>query len=241
MPSLYPGHVPTGMLGKMLIAGDAALRAIADPRDAVSVGVLGEATGHLALRRMHRRMSRHPVGRAVLHDRPLITSSVLDTLHRCPADSLGGSYAAFLATNGFDPDERSSVRFVDDADLAYVMTRYRQVHDLWHTIYALPPSLLGEVALKWIEAVQTGLPMCAAGAAGGGARLPAAQRTIVQRDVLPWVARHAASGIDLMSVYYEREWERPLSELREELRIEMLPQEVLDRLASGKQKQSQSL
>ena len=32
--------------------------------------------------------------------------------------------------------------------LAYVMQRYREVHDFWHVICALPTSVAGEVALK---------------------------------------------------------------------------------------------
>jgi len=39
------------------------------------------------------------------------------------------------------------------------MTRYREVHDFWHVLCELPPTVLGEITLKWLEAVQTGLPM----------------------------------------------------------------------------------
>ena len=228
--SRYSGHVPTGPLGKALLAADAALRAIADPREARLVGVVGEATGGRALRRMHARMARHPVGQAILHDRPLITSETvpLASLRAMPPGSLGCAYAAFLERHGFDPDERSAVQFVDDEEHAYVMTRYRQVHDLWHVLYGLPPSMLGEVALKWLEAAQTGLPMCAAGAAAGGLRLKPRLRPLVARHIVPWAARHAASGIDLMSVYYERQLERPLDELRDELKLELPPAAVLE-------------
>jgi len=66
---------------------------------------------------------------------------------------------------------------VDDTELGYVMQRYREVHDLVHVIngmgigyvvwcaknvYVLlvTSSLLGEITIKWFEAIQTGLPMC---------------------------------------------------------------------------------
>ena len=221
--SRYPGHVPTSLPGRALIAADAALRAITDPRDARMVGVVGEATGSGALRRMHERMARHPVGRVVLQDQPTVSAATVEGLLRMPAGSLGQAYAAFLGAHAFNPDERSAVQFVDDADLAYVMTRYRQVHDLWHVLYGLPPSLLGEVALKWIEATQTGLPMCYMAAVAGGLRLKPTERAMVTRHVLPWAARHALSTTDLMSVYYERELERPLSELRAKLGVERPP------------------
>lgn len=60
---------------------------------------------------------------------------------------------------------------MDDPELKYVMLRYRQVHDLFHSILGMPPHMLGEVAVKWVEALQTGLPMCALGALFGPLRL----------------------------------------------------------------------
>ena len=126
--SRYRGHVPTTLLEKALLAGTSAAQALTDPRNARAVGVVGETTGHLALRRMHARMERHPIGRAVLQDRPLITSRSLplEWLDGLPANSFGAEYGRFLRRHDFSPDERSDVQFVDDPDLAYVMTRYRQ-------------------------------------------------------------------------------------------------------------------
>lgn len=51
---------------------------------------------------------------------------------------------------------RPSVRFIDDPELAYVMTRYRQVHDFWHVLSGLETDVFGEIALKWFEFMQTG-------------------------------------------------------------------------------------
>ena len=39
-----------------------------------------------------------------------------------------------MTSHGFLADERAQVRFVDDPELAYVMLRYRQVHDFWHVL-----------------------------------------------------------------------------------------------------------
>lgn len=61
--------------------------------------------------------------------------------------------------------------FVDDPEMAYVMTRYRETHDLYHTVLTMPTNMLGEITVKWVEALQTGLPMCAAGAFFGPVRL----------------------------------------------------------------------
>lgn len=69
------------------------------------------------------------------------------------------------------PDSRDPVQFMDDPQLAYVMTRYRESHDLVHTVLGMPTNMLGEVAVKWIEALNTGLPMCYGAAVFGALRL----------------------------------------------------------------------
>jgi len=60
----------------------------------------------------------------------------------------------------FEADGRAYVKYVDDAELAYVMQRYRELHDFWHVLFDLPPTVYGEIILKYVELVQTGLPVC---------------------------------------------------------------------------------
>ena len=48
------------------------------------------------------------------------------------------------------------MQFVDSEDLAYVMTRYRQVHDFWHCLTAADISETAEISLKLLEFLQTG-------------------------------------------------------------------------------------
>lgn len=76
-----------------------------------------------------------------------------------------------LAGQNVTPDSRQPVQFLDDPQLAYVMTRYRESHDLVHTVLGMPTTMLGEVAVKWFEALNTGLPMCYGGAVFGAMRL----------------------------------------------------------------------
>lgn len=75
------------------------------------------------------------------------------------------------------------MKYVDDTELAYIIQRYREVHDLVHILngmgigYAIHQSpylchsyilnrFLGEIIIKWYEAIQTGLPMCMLAALG---------------------------------------------------------------------------
>ena len=71
---------------------------------------------------------------------------------------------SYLFFQQIHPDDRPPVKFVDDPELAYVMVRYRETHDLVHTLLGMPTHLLGEIIVKWVEALHTGLPMCITGA-----------------------------------------------------------------------------
>jgi ubiquinone biosynthesis protein Coq4 len=51
------------------------------------------------------------------------------------------------------------------------MQRYREVHDLIHTLLGMKTNLLGEIAVKWVEGVQFGLPMCVTAGIFGPIRL----------------------------------------------------------------------
>ena len=37
----------------------------------------------------------------------------------------------------------------------YLNFRYRETHDLTHAVLGMPTNILGEVLVKWVEAIQT--------------------------------------------------------------------------------------
>eukprot|EP00904_Undaria_pinnatifida_P000252 jgi/Undpi1/10227/HiC_scaffold_28.g12680.m1 len=174
---LYDGHLPTSPLQRTAMAGWAAVSALMAPERADMVATLGEVTGRSALERLYRTMLTDPEGREVLRARPVINGATVDlaALAALPNGTFGKGYSDFMEGNKFSPDSRSAVQFVDDPDLAYVMRRYREVHDLWHVLSGLPPTVEGELALKWFELIQTGLPVCALGAVFGPLALPSAE------------------------------------------------------------------
>jgi ubiquinone biosynthesis protein COQ4 len=57
-----------------------------------------------------------------------------DYLSSLPENTLGYSYFKYMSSNGFKSSDRPKVRFVDDAQLAYIMTRYREIHDFYHVL-----------------------------------------------------------------------------------------------------------
>ncbi|KAL2100400.1 hypothetical protein ACEWY4_004794 [Coilia grayii] len=222
---LYPGHIPTTPVQKALLAVGSGAAALQNPYRHDMVAVLGETTGHLALVRLRDRMRNDPEGYAILTERPRIRLSTLDLAHLAalPEGSFGREYLRFLDENRVTPDTRADVKFVDNEELAYVMQRYREVHDLLHTLLGMPTNMLGEVAVKWFEAAQTGLPMCILGAALGPLRLSSSRLRTLAASLGPWALRSGSRARCVLSVFYERRWDQSLDELREELGIEPPP------------------
>ncbi|XP_072488669.1 ubiquinone biosynthesis protein COQ4 homolog, mitochondrial isoform X1 [Notamacropus eugenii] len=154
-------------------------------------------------------------------ERPRIQLSTLDLnkLRTLPEGSFGWEYAHFLDVNRVSPDTRAPTRFVDDEELAYVIQRYREVHDLLHTLLGMPTNMLGEVVVKWFEAIQTGLPMCVLGAAFGPIRLSAKKLKVLISELIPWAVQNGQNSRCVLNLYYEQRWEQPIKALREELGI----------------------
>uniref|UniRef100_A0A672IV61 Ubiquinone biosynthesis protein COQ4 homolog, mitochondrial n=1 Tax=Salarias fasciatus TaxID=181472 RepID=A0A672IV61_SALFA len=147
---LYPGHIQTTPVQKALLAVGSGVAALQNPYRHDMVAVLGETTGHLALTALRDRMRDDPEGYAVLTERPRIRLSTLDLtkMAALPDGSFGREYLRFLEENNVTPDSRADVRFVDDEELAYVMQRYREVHDLLHTLLGMPTNMLGEAGQR---------------------------------------------------------------------------------------------
>lgn len=216
--SLYDHHIPTSAVQKLVLAGGSALAALADPWRADMVAVNGEVTGEAGLRRVLERMEAVAEGRAVLAARPRVSSTILPALAALPPTTLGHTYTAFLARHAITPDSRAPVQFVDDPTLAYVMTRYRETHDLTHCVLGLPTTMVGEVMVKWVEALQLGLPMCVGGAVFGPVRYRARQRA-QHRALLPWALHTGRTAGLLIAVHYEARWEQNFDDFRREFNI----------------------
>ncbi|XP_017911361.1 PREDICTED: ubiquinone biosynthesis protein COQ4 homolog, mitochondrial isoform X2 [Capra hircus] len=283
---LYPEHIPTSLLQKVLLAAGSAGMALYNPYRHDMVAVLGETTGHRALKVLRDQMKRDPEGAQILQERPRISLSTLDMgkLRSLPEGSFGCAYLHFLDVNetwvrsldlkdspgegngnplryswpgksdgwrslaGYrpwgrkesdtterfhshdhqkvSPDTRAPTRFVDDEELAYVIQRYREIHDMLHTLLGMPTNILGEIVVKWFEAVQTGLPMCILSALFGPIQLSAQNLQLLISELIPWAVENGHRAPCVLSVYYERRWEQPLQALRQELGITEPPLRV---------------
>uniref|UniRef100_A0A1B0AI01 Ubiquinone biosynthesis protein COQ4 homolog, mitochondrial n=1 Tax=Glossina pallidipes TaxID=7398 RepID=A0A1B0AI01_GLOPL len=209
---------------KMLLSAGSSISALWDPRRHDMIACLGETTGENALIKISQKMKADEEGRRIIERKPRINTRTVNIaeLRKLPENSFGHVYVKFLDDNNITPDSRTEVRFMDDPELAYVMTRYRECHDMVHAVLDMPTNMLGEVAVKWVEALNNGLPMCYSAAVFGALRLKPKQREQYLRAYLPWALRNGRNAKFLMTVYWEERWQQDVNEMRKELQIEIL-------------------
>lgn len=222
---------------RLLLAWQHAWTAFHDPTRADAVAAVGELTGTFALERLVQIMKHEAP--LLLQERPIVSKETLpyEQLLENAIDpsatssntdiTFGQAYGYFLKQHGFDPDERDPIRYLpEDSDAAYVMLRYRQCHDFFHTLTGLPPTVSGELGLKWLELFQTELPLAAVACTVGSLRLEHPEEVqLVWQHYLPWAIRvHQKMRFgQLLCVYYEKEFDTPLNDLRQRLGIEPAP------------------
>jgi len=217
-------------LERVLLAAGSAAVALADPARGDMVAMLGELTGSAALERLRVGLLASEDGRWILQHRPRIRECAVDMAHlrSLPAHTFGRAYEAYLAVHGFSPDGRHEVACGElDETLRYVLQRYREVHDLWHVLSGLPPSVLGEAALKWFEMVHTGLPVAALAALAAPLRLSPQECAAYRQHYVPWASRAGRLVVPLLAVRYEDLWAVGLDEVRGRLRFDPAPQLAL--------------
>ncbi len=201
------------------------------------IATLSETTASTFLPSSHAAMIATAEGRQIMRDRPTISSELLGDLRRLQRGTLGREYVEWLDRGDVTPDTREpvrdhehciygvsngtfwKVRYVDSPTLAYTMLRYRQTHDLYHTLFSLPPTLPHELSLKVVELSNMSLPVALLSSVFGPFRLSSARRDKWIRDWVPWALRTGREGRSLVGVYWEKRWEQGLGELRRELGV----------------------
>ena len=200
------------------------------------VALLGETTGKFALKDLHKKMLQDPVGKQLLKEKPLLTSASFPSFEdfgnpaartsKYSEGSLGYEYMTFMYVHNFNPDDRTPVKYIEDPELAYVMTRYRQVHDFLHVLSGLPPTVLGEIGLKWFECIMTGLPSTAISAIVGPLRLKKEERIFLRNKLIPWAVTYGRLAKPLTCIAFESILHLPLEEARNQIGIAPAP--ILD-------------
>jgi len=185
------------------------------------IAALGETTAGSSLPSLRDLMLESPEGRRILKDRPRVNSSTIDMnkLAQYPDGSFGRAYVTWLERCGVTPDTREPVHYIDDPELAYVMQRYRECHDFYHCICNLPVNVESELALKFFEFANLGLPMTAVAAVFGPLRLNEQKRTRLFTEYVPWALKCGGTARSLITVYWEKRWEQNVEEMKREFGI----------------------
>lgn len=217
----HKNHIETNIFQKTALAAGSALVSILNPYRGDTIAILGETTGEGAARYMLRKMLESEEGSKIINEQPRINTKTINMeyLASLPEGTLGKLYSNFLEKNQVTPDSRLPVQFMDDVELAYVIQRYREIHDLVHTVLQMPTNMLGEVTVKWVEAIQTRLPMCISGAIFGPVRLKTKHRQLYKNHYLPWALKTGLNAKFLMNIYFEKRWEQKMDEFYKELNI----------------------
>lgn len=209
---------------RLMLTAGSGLVAIADPTRDDMINTFGELTGQYSIKKVYEQMRSDPEGSQILADKPIINSETVDLKHLAtlPVNSFGREYVEFLERNKITPDSRKPVKFIEDYELAYVMTRYRQIHDFTHCILGLKTNMLGEVTVKVFEAIQLGMPMCWLGGMFGVLRLGPKHTQAYLDSYLPWILVNAQNSKPLINVYFEKHFNTPIDQLRQSLNLTTL-------------------
>lgn len=215
-PSFEPLVVPPLRVRLAKIAKATAILA-RDPNRLDQVLVFLLNVNYARIARLLPRVSIDAEGRRLLEERPRIDRKHVDfdALERLPDGTLGREYTRFLKTNGITPDAFENPPDIDNEQVAYVLLRMRQTHDLWHVLAGYDANVRGELLLQAFTYGQLGAPGAALIAIFGSLRY-ARQLPGHVKDLRVAYERGKATRL-LPSVRWEDDWATPLETLRARL------------------------
>ncbi len=162
----------------------------------------------------------------IIIDRYLAPAPDIAALLKYPPESLGAIYANYITDAGFDPSFYRKIEIVDD--VSYVLYRLRQTHDIWHIVTGSTTDVVGELALKAFEIPQTRRTMSVVLLAGGILRTlfnhPEESDRLMERVAIMY--RMGARAKPFLAQRWEENWEKPLTQWRSELGIELVDKYV---------------
>ncbi len=159
----------------------------------------------------------------VMRARPEIDETTVDfaALRSLPPDTLGGAYARHLDRYQLDiHTDPTSTRFIDDADVRYLMHRYRQIHDIWHVLAGVGIAGHEEVLLHAFTLGQLRLPVSMMIVTLGTLKhIVLERRWTALRAGLLHAYRSGRAAAPLLLVRWEEHWDRPLADVRADYNI----------------------
>uniref|UniRef100_V5ETW5 4-hydroxy-3-methoxy-5-polyprenylbenzoate decarboxylase n=1 Tax=Kalmanozyma brasiliensis (strain GHG001) TaxID=1365824 RepID=V5ETW5_KALBG len=221
-------HIATSLLGRALLTTGSALGLLNNP-------------------------SRGESGRRLLIERPSVNSETVDVEYLASLErgTFGREWVEWLKENGVGPDGRAEADYMPTSEQKYLIQRYRESHDFYHLLLRMPVTQLGETVVKYFEMAQMQMPVAGFAAVGGTLRILASNlsslpkpsqlisRALGQADasqnlpssadlsalqtLVPWAMEVGRTSVPLISIEWERCWEKNIEEMRHELGITQPP------------------
>ena len=189
------------------------------------IHVVEETTGRRRMREALETIRDTGEGRKLLERRPELNRDQVDyeALRRLPADTLGGAYIRHLDDNGLSADtQAAATHHVDDPDVAYLIRRFRQTHDVWHPLTQLGTQPWEEVTIHAFSYGQLRLPVSVLILFFGGIKHGLVERRWrMLRHTLLDAYRKGRAARPLIGVTWEDHWAEPIAAVRR--RYEIVP------------------
>ncbi len=210
----------------------AVVRVLGDSTKTHEIHRVEEITGRPRFRRIQAELESTPEGRRLLVERPELSNELVDFDHlrALPESTLGGAYARHLDGNGIAADyQAATTRHVDDLDMAYLMRRFRQTHDVWHALLGIGITGHEEVLIHWFSWGQLRLPVSAMIMMLGSMKhLVLERRWQAVRHSTLEAYRAGRDAAPLLGVVWEDLWEKPLEHVRAAYGIQPLDRSRFD-------------
>lgn len=196
----------------------AIARTVRDSNQTREIHLTEEMTGRAHFRRLRARHFADGEGAELLRERPELCSDQVDyeALAALPVGTLGRAYSDHLTRWGLSADfQASDTQVMEDPELAYLVRRFRQTHDVWHALLELGVEGHEEVIVHAFSHGQIGLPVSALVMLFGTPKhfvLERRWRALRRSITHAWRAGRAASP--LLPVHWEALWDQPLNQVR---------------------------
>jgi ubiquinone biosynthesis protein COQ4 len=207
-----------GALRDSYLVGRSIVRVLGDSTKTHEIHRVEEITGRPRYRGLLAQLRADPQYAELLAERPELSSDHVSyaALRELPADTLGGAYVRHLDANNLSADyQAAATRHVEDPDLAYLMRRFRQTHDVWHALLGLGVTGHEEVIIHWFSWGQLRLPVSALIMVFGTMKhLVLERRWGALQHSLREAYETGRDAAPLLGVYWEQLWAEPLDEVR---------------------------
>lgn len=198
-------------------------RVLLDSERTEEIHMVEELTGRRRFRRWLGRLSGDLELTALLADRPELRSDQVDfdALRALEPGTLGHTYVDHLDANGLSADSQAApTTEIDDPEIAYLMRRFRQTHDVWHALLGLGTAGHEEVIIHAFSWGQLRLPVSALVVAFGTLKhIVLERRWLALRRGLAEAYQSGRRAAPLLGVYWEKIWADPIAEVRDRYAI----------------------